>query len=392
MKIVFVYASPFPRKEGHTAADRRVRDLARGLRGAGAEVVLAIPKFHKGKCAANNESDVVIKYLGLDVADRYFFIGRATFWLSLLCYMFRTKRDAAFFYNTRIDSVLPALIMRLMGRHVAWEVCDLHRYLKSGSGLFAIISYISETLMAYIASSIFVISSDLRENILGIRKNANVYIVPVLVDVDVFGAERTESGFRKKFDVAADEILISYVGGMWKHQGVKDLISAFDLLAAKAGNVTLVIAGKYVKSKIHDDVVTLVKESGLESRVILPGWVDTEGVLQILDSSDVLVLPQKNDPFTSAGMPTKVAEYCVVGKAIVATDVGDLSLYLRNEENCLLCDADNPESLAAALLRLSSDASLRARLSENARSLAFDCFDYRANGRFILSKLMDGWH
>lgn len=390
MKVSFVYTSPYPRKGGHTAADRRVRDLVRGMRGAGAEVTLAIPRFHQDKCIKESYTEFDVELFGFDIADKIFFLGRISFWISLLWNFIWKSYDVAFFYNTRVDSVLPALIMRLVGRKVAWEVCDLHRYLKSGNGLMAVMSYISETMMAYIANTIFVISSDLKKNILKINKNARINIVPILVDTKTFGGNLSTGKLRENYGLSTHAVLISYVGGMWKHQGVADLISAFKILAAKNNDVKLLIAGKYVKSKIHDDVLGMVYSLDLQDRVILPGWVDTDGVLEILYSSDILVLPQKRDPFTSAGMPTKLAEYCATGKAIVATDVGDLGLYLRDKENCLLCEPDNPEVLMEAIFLLASNEELRQKLSENARLLALKHFDYEVNGERIVLALNGG--
>jgi glycosyltransferase involved in cell wall biosynthesis len=50
------------------------------------------------------------------------------------------------------------------------------------------------------------------------------------------------------------------------------------------------------------------------------------------------------------------------GRPVVATGRGGSGEYLRDEHNCLLFDADDPEALAAALGRLAGDDALRARV------------------------------
>ena len=47
---------------------------------------------------------------------------------------------------------------------------------------------------------------------------------------------------------------------------------------------------------------------------------------------------------------------------MVATGRGGSAEYLRDEENCLLVEADNPAALASAVGRLAADPSLRVRL------------------------------
>jgi glycosyltransferase involved in cell wall biosynthesis len=51
-----------------------------------------------------------------------------------------------------------------------------------------------------------------------------------------------------------------------------------------------------------------------------------------------------------------------VGRPVVATGRGGSAEYLRDGENCLLHDAENPDSLAGAIKRLAESAELRARL------------------------------
>jgi glycosyltransferase involved in cell wall biosynthesis len=48
----------------------------------------------------------------------------------------------------------------------------------------------------------------------------------------------------------------------------------------------------------------------------------------------------------------------------VATGRGGSADYLRDGENCLLFEAGDAESLAAAVLRLGGDPALRSRLRE----------------------------
>ena len=55
-------------------------------------------------------------------------------------------------------------------------------------------------------------------------------------------------------------------------------------------------------------------------------------------------------------------EAMAVGRPVVATCTGGSAEYLRDGENCLVVPAEDPDALARAVARLSSDAALRDRL------------------------------
>jgi glycosyltransferase involved in cell wall biosynthesis len=60
-------------------------------------------------------------------------------------------------------------------------------------------------------------------------------------------------------------------------------------------------------------------------------------------------------------------EYMAAGKAIVASDLGQIADVLDDERTALLVDPGNPSALALALNRLSGDRELRERLGRNAQ-------------------------
>lgn len=101
----------------------------------------------------------------------------------------------------------------------------------------------------------------------------------------------------------------------------------------------------------------------------------------------MLVLPQINDQFAIAAMPTKSAEYAMMGKAIIATEVGDIPLYFRNGESALLVKSESASALADAMERLIKDTELRNRLAIAARKVAETHFDYREAGKRIVAAM-----
>jgi len=380
MKMYFIYSSPYPRISGHTAADRRVRDLLRGLVFAGIDISLATPRSHDFMVDKSHIEDFEILRFGKKLNRHLFWLERISFWVELVYKATAKNVEGIFFYNTKIDSIVPAIFLKLIGKKIFWEICDYHSDFSKNVTARQRMARISELIFSRLSNEIFVISRFLQRYVKSINKKASTTIVPIIVDTDEFINLPFSSEIRRKHRILDDEIIISYVGGMWKHQGVSNLILAFNELVKDGKKIKLLIAGNYIKSQFHDDVKAIVKELDLTNHVILPGWVSTKEVQQILAESDILVVSQLDEDFTNAGLPTKLAEYCAAGKAIIATDVGDITLYLKHEYNAYVCGPSSVSEIEDSISRLIADDKLRQYIGTNAKKLAVEKFCYKKIG------------
>ena len=127
----------------------------------------------------------------------------------------------------------------------------------------------------------------------------------------------------------------------------------------------------------------IVAALDLRDDVVLTGWLGIDQVVAAMSAADVLVVPKIDDLINHAGFPTKIAEYLAMGKAVATSTVGDISRYLTNGEDAVLCEPGNSHDLAQALYRLLSDSNLREHLGRAARQTALRYFDYRASGQQI---------
>lgn len=88
-------------------------------------------------------------------------------------------------------------------------------------------------------------------------------------------------------------------------------------------------------------------------------------VPDLLAESSIFVLPTLNDNF-----PIAVIEAMFSGKAIITSDCGGIPEMIRHEKTGLICQPGNSRELAAALVSLITDQSLRERLGKEAKSYA----------------------
>jgi glycogen synthase len=145
-----------------------------------------------------------------------------------------------------------------------------------------------------------------------------------------------------------------HVGRLDRGKGVDVAVAA---LAELPPESTLAIAGaggdEYAASLLRQAAAL-----GLSDRVELLGAVDPAALPALYAAADVVLFPIRwEEPWGLVPL-----EAMGMGRPVVAVARGGASTYLRDGENSLLIESDDPHALAAAVRRLAADEHLRARL------------------------------
>ena len=164
------------------------------------------------------------------------------------------------------------------------------------------------------------------------------------------------SAARRQLGLPQDAELVLFAGLIEPYKGLTDLIAAFGRLAARRPRARLVVAGK--PNEPFDPYRHQLSSLGLLDRATLDLRFLPEPVLAgYLCAADVVVLPYRAT--TSSGLLFAARRF---GRAVVATDVGDLAEVVVDGESGLLVPPSHPELLAAAVERLLADPDLAAWL------------------------------
>jgi glycosyltransferase involved in cell wall biosynthesis len=240
-----------------------------------------------------------------------------------------------------------------------------------------------ERLNLSAAACIFVVSDVERRNLLraGIS-DEKIIVNPNGVDVERFRLGVGGSDVRNELGVGERETLAGFVGTFGPWHGVLTLAEAIAMLPADCGvRFLLVGAGRF-----RDEVERIVRAAGREREVIFTGHVDHGRVPALLDACDILLSPHVplEDGSEFFGSPTKLFEYMAMGKAIVASRLGQIGDVLADEETALLVEPGNARELSEAILRLSESRELREKLGAAARSVAVEHHTWRHNAQRVL--------
>jgi glycosyltransferase involved in cell wall biosynthesis len=134
----------------------------------------------------------------------------------------------------------------------------------------------------------------------------------------------------------------------------------------------------------ESEIRSLVERHALVDRVSVLGSRSSEEVADILRDSDVFVLPTAG---LGEGTPAAVCEAMSAGLPIVATEVGGLADMVEEGVSGFLVRPGDARALFDAVVRLSSDPGLRARMGAAARRKAVAEYDYRAVATRILDRI-----
>jgi glycosyltransferase-like protein len=156
---------------------------------------------------------------------------------------------------------------------------------------------------------------------------------------------------------ADDRALFLTVGGIEPRKGSRELVEALALLRDRspAPVRTVVVGGHSFQDHrpYREAVLSRIAELGLDDDLVLVGTVDDDELPAWYHAADAFVFPS-----VSEGFGLVVLEAMAAGLPVVASDIPVFREYLRHEEDALLARAGDPESLAACMLRLVTDARL----------------------------------
>lgn len=168
--------------------------------------------------------------------------------------------------------------------------------------------------------------------------------------------------------------VVSFVGRLIDGKGVADLLRAFAAMDSEAAVLYVVGDGPR-----RGDLERLAQRLALTGRVVFRGYLNEAQALSAILASDVVVNPSYTE-----GLPTSVLEAAVLGRAVLATDVGGTAEIITDGYSGVLVAPRDVDSLAKELRRLIHQPELRQRLASAARSETAQRFSWETGARQFL--------
>jgi len=209
------------------------------------------------------------------------------------------------------------------------------------------------------------------------------FFIPVGADLEVFSPEVDGDDIRKKYNL--DKKIVLYQGQLSGSNYVYLYLNAVKKVLQKREDVHFLVVGGGDKL---DNARKITHDLGIEDNILFTNKVPHRLVPQFIASADVVVATFEDNSQVKCKSPLKVVEYMASGKAIVASNVGDVPDMIG--ENGLLTSPGNTDEIAAAIETLLDDTDLRQRLGKKARLRAEKIYSWKNSARTLIQAYYSG--
>jgi glycosyltransferase involved in cell wall biosynthesis len=212
-----------------------------------------------------------------------------------------------------------------------------------------------------VAPSAFIADKIRREG----RGATPISIIPSGVDVERFAPStvaRVET--RRSLGIPAEAFLVGVVARLEAEKGHRHLIAAWPAIAEALPDAWLLIGGT---GSLADALRSQAAGLSAAERVIF-SW-PPDDVPAMTAALDLAVLPSLRE-----AQGVALLEAMASGTPVVASAVGGIPETVRDGIDGLLVSPADPDALAASVIRLAHDRTLRARLADAGRRRVEETF------------------
>jgi len=214
-------------------------------------------------------------------------------------------------------------------------------------------------------SGFVVLTHDMRNEIVSIFPGKPVFVLRNPVNIEEMNRTTEPRA----------ECRILYLGWYIREKGVYELVDALGILKESGAKARLNLYG----TKGATQLKRYVQVKDLTHMIAVNGWIEHKEKVAALHAHTMLVLPSHTE-----GIPNVILEAMATKTPIVATSVGGMKEILRDGENALIAEVNNPADLSKKICQMLQDSDLRTRLFENAYRDAAEKYDIGIiKGQFI---------
>lgn len=293
--------------------------------------------------------------------------------------------DIIHFQKCHYYAALPALIAAWVKNkpiHYDWDDWETKIFYYSNPKQFVVGEFINifEKLIPKIVNSISVSSKQLYNLCLkrGVSSK-NIVLASVGADLQQFRPDSNLAGaIKRKYNI--NNHLILYVGQLHGGQYVELFIKAAHIILKNRGNVTFMVVGDGYRLK---ELKELTAQLSLDKYCIFTGSVAHNKIPYYLADADICVACFEEDDITRCKSPLKIVEYLACGKAIVASNVGQVRNMVGGVG--ILTEAGDANSLANGIITLLRNKRLREEMGKRARERAERKYNWSVTADNLLS-------
>lgn len=141
---------------------------------------------------------------------------------------------------------------------------------------------------------------------------------------------------------------VVYAGNLGRVQALESVVRAAGLLQQSHPEIHFVFVGDGVDANF-------LKQISADEAISNVSFIPRQPVGQvgvILDQADALLIHLRDDPLCRIGIPQKTQAYLAAGRPVVMAVKGDACELINKAQAGIVCEPENPRSIAEAVLAL----------------------------------------
>jgi glycosyltransferase involved in cell wall biosynthesis len=271
-------------------------------------------------------------------------------WVARFARLIRTWRPNVVHFHSPLPAALGRLVVRMLVRR-RWIglVSTEHNLWPS----FNVATRVANGLTLPLDDVHLAVAAETRDSVWRrYRERVDVLVhgVPLeSVRTHLVDRERV----REELGVSDSEVLCVTLANLREKKDYPNLLNAARLVLDAGAGVRFAAAGQ---GPLEDEIRALHERLGLGDGLRLLGY--REDSLDLLAAADLFVMSSLHE-----GYPVSLMEALALGRAVVATAVGGIPDAVRPGVEGVLVPPADSDALAAAIIRLACDGSLRQEMS-----------------------------
>lgn len=296
--------------------------------------------------------------------------------------------DIVHFQKCFYHAAIPAMIAGMLKRkplHYDWDDWEVKIYeVSTQSGILRDFIrnflHVLENSIPGIVDTISVASKRLKIECekIGFDRD-RIFEAHVGADIMRFHPGISGKEIRQKYNITKP--LVLYLGQLHGGQYVEFFIKTVSrLINDYQKDMFFMIVGDGYQA---EELKKIARRLNLDGKLIFTGAVPHELIPEYIAAADVCVACFEENEVTLCKSPLKIVEYLASGKAIVASNVGEVPNMLNSAG--ILTEPGNIDSLASGILRVVEDTNLRDNLGKSARRRAEEEYNWTVTAGNLLN-------
>ena len=169
------------------------------------------------------------------------------------------------------------------------------------------------------SDAVIVINDRLKDHVLNMGADPKkTYVEKAGLDFEIFDINISGKNLRNKFNINDEDILILFVGWLYKFSGLVETAKEICKNRNNVKNIKLLIVGE---GDAYDDLQQMIEKYDMKDYVIMTGKQPYHSIPKFIAASDICILPTFNNDIMNDIVPIKIYEYMSMSKPVIVTEL-----------------------------------------------------------------------